>query len=217
MQNKRKNHKKRKMGLNLISFGIILCLILSIFTNLIEPKISGICEYKSKIYAFDLINESIEIGLEKNEYTCDDFLELVKDSSGNITAVNTNMLNVNEVLNRISNEIETKKSGAKFTENIKIGSLLGFSLMYDKGFDIPLTLEPQGWVETNIKSNFTQTGINQTALEIVLEVKMTVSSQLPMYKESTEVIIETPIAETMIIGKIPDYIGSGVIAGSQKN
>lgn len=216
MQNKRKNSKNRKYGIVLILFGIIICLVSLLFVNKIEPNISGICDYKGRIYAYDLINNSIEIGLNENELNCSDFIELVTDSGGNITAVNTNMLYANDTINRISNEIEKQKNSTKFTENIKLGSLTGVSLMYDKGFNIPLTIEPQGWVETNILSKFTETGINQTTLEIVLEVKMTVSSQLPMYSKSTEVIVETPIAETMIIGKIPDYIGSGVLARSPK-
>ena len=217
MQNKRKSHKKRKLGLALILFGIVLSLVIILVTQKIEPSVSGICDYKSRIYAYDLINESIEIGLKEKELSCSDFLELVTDSSGNITAINTNMINANDTINRISNLIENQKNGKIFNENIKVGSLLGIGLMYDKGFNIPLTIEPQGWVETNIISNFTETGINQTTIEIVLEIKMTVSSQLPMYSKATEVTVETPIAETMIIGKIPDYIGSGVIARSPKN
>ena len=70
------------------------------------------------------------------------------------------------------------------------------------------------YIETNIISKFTETGINQTTLEIIVQVKMTTTSQLPLYSRATQTVIDTPIAQTMILGKIPNYIGSGVLASS---
>ena len=215
MQNKRKNIKQRRIGIRFIIFGLLICAITVYFTNKIEPTLSGICDYKAKIYSYDLINEGIDEQLTQNEYSCEDFLEIVTDESGNITAVNTNMTNASNTAICISEAIREKfEADGKMYYDIKIGTLTGLGLLYDKGVSIPLTIEPQGYIETNIISKFTETGINQTTLEIIVQVKMTTTSQLPLYSRATQTVIDTPIAQTMILGKIPNYIGSGVLASS---
>ena len=216
MQNKRKNYKQKRLGMKLIALGIVLCAILTLFDYRFEPTLSGICDYKCKILAFDMINDSIDTEFQSEHYTCDDFLTLVKNEDGQIVAVTTNMIMANTIVSRVASAVRARfeKTGA-YTEYIKVGTLTGESYLYDRGFNIPVRIKPQGWIESDVVSNFTQTGINQTTLEIIIEVRVTFTSQLPLYSRSTKAVVQVPIAQTFINGEIPNYIGSDILANMQ--
>ena len=215
MQNKRKNYKQKRLGIKLIALGIVLCAVAVLFTYQVEPTVSDICDYKCKILAYDMINDSIDEEFEAEDFTCDDFLTIMTDNEGEIIAVNTNMINANTIVSRVANSVRRRFESTKvYTEYVKFGDLAGSGLIYNRGFDVPIHIEPQGWIETDIVSNFTETGINQTTLEIIIEVKIVLTSQLPLYSRATETVVQVPIAQTLINGKIPNYIGSGVLAKS---
>lgn len=62
----------------------------------------------------------------------------------------------------------------------------------------------EGTVETDLKSEFKEAGINQTMHRIYLEVKCNVSILTP-YNTMTETIVnQVLLAEGLIIGNIPD-------------
>ena len=62
-------------------------------------------------------------------------------------------------------------------------------------------------------SVFSDAGINQTLHRIVLEVKTTVSAIIPGYTTSVEISGQFVIAETIIVGEVPDAY-THVISGN---
>lgn len=61
-----------------------------------------------------------------------------------------------------------------------------------------------GTVETDLKSEFKETGINQTLHRIYLEVKCKVTILTPYNTMSETVTNQVLLAEGVIIGNIPD-------------
>ena len=213
MQNKKHNKKTKQKGIVILSIGIFLLIFFILYIKRFDPMLSDICDYKARIYAYDLINDSIDETLSNTNLTCEDFLIFDYDNSGKIQAVNSNMINANSVIGNVASKVRERyeKSGVQ-TEYIPIGNVIGYSTFFNKGFKMPITIEPKGWIETDILSKFTQSGINQTTVEIILKVKMTMSSQFSTYKKATEIIVTVPIAQSTVLGEIPNYVGSGVIA-----
>ena len=69
---------------------------------------------------------------------------------------------------------------------------------------MPIRISTIGNIETDLKSEFTTQGINQTLHRVYLQVKCEVSILTP-YDDITEKITnQVLIAENIIVGKIPN-------------
>lgn len=64
---------------------------------------------------------------------------------------------------------------------------------------------------TRFRNNFEQAGINQTLHQVMLDVSVTVYLLIPGETLSTQVDSEICVAETVIVGQVPEtylYLGS---------
>lgn len=87
---------------------------------------------------------------------------------------------------------------------MRFGSFTGFKLLSGKGPGVPIRISTIGNVETDLKSEFTSQGINQTLHRVYLQVICEVSILTP-YEDITEKITnQVLIAENVIVGKIPN-------------
>ncbi|MEG2814367.1 MAG: sporulation protein YunB, partial [Oscillospiraceae bacterium] len=102
----------------------------------------------------------------------------------------------------VTNEINTIYE-KKFY--ISIGTLLGNNIFSGKGKKIGFSIEPTGFLESDIKSEFSQAGINQTKHNIVLNLKLNVTTIVPFKSACTTVSTNMIIAETVIVGEVPQY------------
>ncbi len=83
------------------------------------------------------------------------------------------------------------------------GSFAGFKLLAGKGPGIKITIRTIGNVETDLRSEFTSQGINQTLHRVYLQVKCYVSILTPFEDISQEITNQVLLMENMIVGNIP--------------
>lgn len=76
--------------------------------------------------------------------------------------------------------------------------------MAGKGPGIKITISSIGNVETDLRSEFIAQGINQTLHRIYLQVKCEVSILTPFEDISREITNQVLLAESVIVGKIPN-------------
>lgn len=87
---------------------------------------------------------------------------------------------------------------------MQCGSFTGFKLLSGKGPGVPIRISSIGNVETDLRSEFTAQGINQTLHRVYLQIECQVSILTP-YDDITEKIKnQVLIAENVIVGKIPN-------------
>ena len=153
----------------------------------------------------DLINDAIDKQIEKGTIQYDRIVYFEKDLNGNITALKTNMSEVNrlktDILNLINDEIldmDTSDLG------IPVGSLILPELMSGKGPEIPVKIISIRNSEGSFESQFTEAGINQTLQQLTMHVSIDVSILVLGSAESFTVSSQVVVAETIIVGKVPD-------------
>ena len=78
------------------------------------------------------------------------------------------------------------------------------NLLYGRGSKLTFKIEPVGYVDTRLVSKFSSAGVNQTLHQIVLEVEGNVSAVIPGFNTSIKVKPTYIIAETIIVGNIPE-------------
>ena len=144
--------------------------------------------------------------IEKNEYTYSDFAAVLYDENGRASSVEALTVNINRVQAELSEEINRR-----FAENsdadakIAMGSLSGSYLLSGRGPMISVRVCPVGKASVSLKSTFDSAGINQTRHRIYAEISMELISSLPIYSFETTENFELLIAETIIVGDVPDF------------
>jgi sporulation protein YunB len=88
--------------------------------------------------------------------------------------------------------------------SIPVGTLFGGELLTGRGPKLPLKLMISNSVLSEFKNSFDEAGINQTRHEIMLELTADIYVVLPGYKTSAQVKTNISVAETIIVGKVPD-------------
>lgn len=154
--------------------------------------------------ASDRINDAINDQIESGEVSYENVVCLEKNSSGEITALRTNMAEVNHLkaqtlalLSRQLLEMDTEAL------SIPLGSLLMSGLFAGKGPQIPLRIVALSTTDADFYSEFSSAGINQTLQRILLDVRICMSVRTPMGLQSVEVSSELVVAETVIVGAVP--------------
>ena len=72
------------------------------------------------------------------------------------------------------------------------------------GPKITVNMEQIGNINTSYDSTFESAGINQVRHKIYLNVDVKMRLVVPLASKDVELTCEIPVAETIIVGKIPD-------------
>ena len=87
---------------------------------------------------------------------------------------------------------------------IPIGAAQGIRFLAGAGPRIPIQIVPVGAVNTQFTTEFEAAGINQTRHKISMILSTTVRLVIPSGSKRVDVISTVPIAETIIVGAVPD-------------
>ena len=189
-------------------FAIIALILIIIFLiksslNYINPMFDSLCNLKAKGIATRIVNREAKASLENVDYN--DLITIIRDSDGNITMVKANVIAINTIASELTLEIQKALEDKKDTTiYIPMGSFLGGEMFYNMGPHIPIKLVSSGIVTTDFKSEFTTTGINQTIHKIYLYTICKVNIITPLKTISSEISNEILVAETVIVGPIPE-------------
>ena len=90
--------------------------------------------------------------------------------------------------------------------NVEIVSLLVilYSLLLGRGFDIPVDITMLSSSRVDFKNDLISAGINQTKHQMKLDVVIDIDVIMPWRTVSTQVVSEILIAETVILGEVPE-------------
>lgn len=191
----------------ILVLSVALLVLLLVFREKYQSAICGLAETQVKNTTSDLINDAIDKQIETGDILYDRMVYFEKDLNGRITALKTNMSEVNrvktDILNIINDEIlalDTSDLG------IPLGSLFLPEFLSGKGPAIPVHILSIRNSEASFSSDFTQAGINQTLhkinMHVSIDVAVLVWGKTNYFTISSQVVI----AETVIVGQVPDTL-----------
>ena len=136
----------------------------------------------------------------------DQVISLERDENGRVVLLKSNMNAVSsyrsaliEKLIGSLDELQAQKV------NIPIGSLSGIELLSGRGPKIPVKVLSIGIVQSEFENLFTSAGINQTRHQIMLDITVDTKIVMPGISEKSEVSTQICVAETVIVGAVPDH------------
>lgn len=188
--------------IKIIVIFMIAVLTVVFMLRAINPIIDNLCMDKAKNLATKISNEQATNVMNKYKY--EDFVNVERDSNGNIVMIQTNAKNVNEVISDIPNKIvEELEKQAESYISIHLGSVFGNKLLANLGPELKIKIENIGNVTTKLESKFSSQGINQTLHRIYLNLECEVTILTPYDSINEKIDNQVLIAESVIIGNIP--------------
>ncbi len=123
---------------------------------------------------------------------------------GEILALTTDMAAANRLRDQVADQVLSAIECIDVHElGVPFGSLFDIDLAWAKGPSIRVHSLVAGTVQTRMHSEFTAAGINQTQHRILLEVNVPLTVLLPGISTVTEVTTQVCVAETIIVGRVP--------------
>ena len=182
---------------------IVSTVAFSAYTR-ITPIISSLAEAKASQIATVVMNEAINKHVMENDIDYDDLVVLQKNTDGRITAVSTNVAMTNRLKSQLALDVQERIVAIDRSDvEVPLGSILGSDLFEGMGPRISVKLIPSGFVVVDFVDSFTSVGINQTKHEVAIEITVKMSMLLPSGSKSVEVVTHVPVAQTVIVGEIP--------------
>ena len=187
-------------------FFLVLSIVLfTIFRSRYRETVRELAETQVKNTTSDLTNDAIAKQIADGIIQYDRIVFFEKDLEGRITALKTNMSEVNrlktDILNIINDEIlalDTSDIG------IPLGSLFLPELLSGKGPVIPVHILSIRNSDASFSSNFVQAGINQTLHQLIMLVSVDVAILVLGQTGSFTITSEVVVAETVIVGDVPN-------------
>lgn len=183
---------------------ILLFAVFLLLRDQYDRVIQSLAETQITNTTSDLTNDAIARQISEGDIRYDRIVYFEKDLDGRITALKTNMSEVNrlktDILNIINDEIlalDTLDLG------IPLGSLILPQFFSGKGPQIPVHILSIRNSDAVFASNFSQAGINQTLHQLTMVVSIDVSMLVLGKTSSFEVTSEVVVAETVIVGEVP--------------
>ncbi len=188
----------------LLTIGLVL---LALFRNRYTKTICTLAQTQVCNATSDLINDAVDQQIQSNEIQYDRIVYFEKDLQGRITALKTNISEVNRLktatLNLINDEIlemDTSSLG------IPLGDLILPEFLSDRGPQIPIHILSIRNSDAAFGSNFSEAGINQTLHQLTMIVSVDVAILVFGKAESFTVSTEVVVAQTIIVGEVPDTL-----------
>ncbi len=183
---------------------IILFAALIFTDSRLKPlvKESGTNALKNRLTI--ILNESVDKALAAENAEYGDFVRLAKDEKGNIKAVVCDNRIINADQQRLTDEAASNiEKNGDFSISIPLGTLLNSQLFSGRGPRIKLHARAYGFAVTNVFSSLESVGINQTIHRVNARVTLSASARIGTYRVSETVEEIIPVAETVILGDVP--------------
>lgn len=208
---------KRLAFRTLFFTAVLLALFLS-FRGKYRNIVSELAVTQVKNTTSDLTNDAIAKQIAAGNIQYDRIVFFEKDLDGRITALKTNMSEVNRLKTDILNIINDEILALDHSDiGVPLGSLFIPEILSGKGPAIPVHILSIRNSDAVFLSDFSQAGINQTLHKLTMEVSVDVAILVLGQTSSFTLTSEVVVAETVIVGQVPDtYLQTGGKYGSEK-
>lgn len=200
---------------------IVFALCLSVFALLrgkFDDVIRSLAETQVKNSTSDLTNDAIAKQIATGNISYDRIVYFEKDLNGRITALKTNISEVNRLKTDILNIINDEILALDCSDiGVALGSIFLPELFSGKGPTIPVHILAIRNADATFVSHFSQAGINQTLHQVMMEVGIDVSVLILGKTTSFSMYSEVVVAETVIVGDVPQtYLQTGGNYGTER-
>lgn len=200
-------YKIRRFFRRLLILLVIVCAVFVYFRIRFHDVIFQLAQTQVKNTTSDLINDAIDEQIETGNIQYDRIVYFEKDLDGKITALKTNMSEVNRLKTDILNIINDEILALDVSDiGLYTGSIILPELFSGRGPMLPVQILAIRNSEASIDSMFTEAGINQTLHQLNMYISIDVTVLVLGKTESFTISSQVIVAETVIVGQVPNTL-----------
>lgn len=196
---------RRHRGRVLAACLLLLLAACLLFLRLtVGPLVQELAKAIVSNKASSIINEAVEAQLRSDDIDYDSIIYLEKDYNGAVTALKTNINEINRLKTEILSVIDTMLLELDVNEvGLPLGSLILPEFFSGTGPTLPVKVLSVSTSDADFHNEFAEAGINQTSHRIYMEVQITMTILTPVGTEAVTVSSTVVVAETVIVGTVP--------------
>ena len=194
--------RRRKWLLVLLLFTLVGAAV--VLHTKVNPLTEELALAKITDVASNVINRAVSRQIEEGNVRYDDLITLERDNDGNITALTTDMQEMNRLKTQLLTILDDDIYDISDDEiSIPMGNLTGIQLLSGRGGSIPVKIVAVSSSDANFRGEFADAGINQTIHRIMMDVSLDLIILLPSGTVTDHVATEVCVAETVLLGQVP--------------
>lgn len=201
--------KRGALGFKIICFFILVLITFLLLDAKLRPEIYDLAALEAQAISSKTVNEAVERILTENAPLYSEIVKINCSDNNVITGITTDIVKMNLLKSQVSNAIDNefdKKDKTKIT--VSAGTASGIAVLSGIGPYIDIGVAFASSTHTDFENVFTAAGINQTQHNVMLNVKTTVILTLPGKRVTKEVKTSFCVAQTVIVGTVPEIMVS---------
>ena len=203
-------------------FLVTSIISLSFVNQTVEPIIMNVAKNEINRIATEAIYESVDENMKK--INTEEFI-IVNNTNSSSPSYSINPKTLISLRTNVSKDIQNKlgivqtnpfQSSQPDDEQFKnviyyipLGVITGNALLANYGPKIPVKMATVGHVESDFKTDLTNSGINNTFLELTVLFKVKMQIVIPSFSEATLVQQKINVGGILIKGNVPSYYSNG--------
>lgn len=210
----KKTRNKRKITIVILVF-FILFIILFYYLMIASPIIKTYSAAETKAVTEKAVNLAVSNVINRT-LSYESLIDINYGLNGEIVSFSANQYEINSITREIVKEAQYQMNNlGEDGLFINLGTLTGIPFFIGRGPKINLKLMPIGAVNGEFDSEFNSVGINMTKHTLFLKINVHVSIVLPIKAYDVYSSSQVLLAESIIIGKVPEvYLNGGSVGKS---
>lgn len=196
--------KRRRIRLLCILSGFFLIAAALLLRFRYEPALEALAVKQVQNMTATIVNEAIGDALLQGSIRYDRLIITEKSPAGRVTALTTDMREVNRLKLELLSAIGERMSDVTAEElGVPLGSVVLPLLFSGRGPMVPIRYAAIRYSDASLENEFLQAGINQTLHKIILRIEISVTVILPTGTKDVKTETNMVVAQTVIVGEVP--------------
>ena len=199
---RRKRKKPLKILLLTACIFVTGCIALLLMINdNMRPALTAIAEARITALAVSAMNDAIMERMDDNSYTS---LITAYDNGEKVYMIQADTRQMNMLASDCCAAAQTRIAAmGEQGVSVPLGTVSGITYLSGRGPGIRVTFTPVGSVESDFDSELVSSGINQSLYRVNIRLTSTIRLIMPGVSHSIEVSAKAAIAESIIVGEVP--------------
>ncbi len=177
-----------------------IALLLMINDNM-RPALTAIAEARITALAVSAMNDAIMERMDDNSYTS---LITAYDNGEKVYMIQADTRQMNMLASDCCAAAQTRIAAmGEQGVSVPLGTVSGITYLSGRGPGIRVLFTPVGSVESDFDSELVSSGINQSLYRVNIRLTSTIRLIMPGVSHSIEVSAKAAIAESIIVGEVP--------------
>lgn len=200
-----RRRRQNRTKLIICVFMVLVMIILTVTYYLMQPVILRFATSAAETVMLNCANKAIVNVLGGGNISYKDIVLLTQNSEGYVTSLEIDVLQVNNLKSKISNEMSRLIADEeRYDISIPIGSFFGNTYTNGFGPDIKLNMQITTTCFVDFSHEFKAAGINQVLHIVNVDIDIKGSFVVIGYNKSISASTTAIAAQTVIVGKTPD-------------